>query len=126
MPQEIPAKAGHAVVYTAIYGDYDKLKQPRAQDVPCDFICFTDNETLLGRAGLWRIIVAPRPEPHPRMQAKYYKIMSHLVFPGGQLAPCYDWPGERVNYDDVIWVDGSIDIRSPRFVREISAYVGEN
>jgi 3-mercaptopyruvate sulfurtransferase SseA len=29
-------------IYTAIFGDYDELKEPRTQDIECEFICFSD------------------------------------------------------------------------------------
>jgi hypothetical protein len=32
----------HAVVYTAIFGGHDTLKEPVPQDESCEFICFTD------------------------------------------------------------------------------------
>ncbi len=60
-----------AVVYTAIFGGYDALKQPAPQSTPCDFICFTDT-TMPSRAGAWRVIhVRTDRHVHPRMQAKY-------------------------------------------------------
>jgi hypothetical protein len=51
--------------------------------------------------------------------------MSHQVFPHGRLAMHYDrrfWH----RYDTVIWIDGSIQIKSPVFVRELSSYVGSS
>jgi len=125
MPQAAFSQGG-AVVYTAMYGDYDTLKPQPVQDVPCDFICFTDKKDLADPSGCWHIILAPQPPVHPRMQAKYFKLMSHRVFPDGQLAPRYDWPGRRKTYDFVVWTDASIRIFSSAFVREICGDVGEN
>ena len=48
-----------AVVYTAIFGGYDALKQPPPQDEPCDFICYTDGE-MASRVGAWRIVHVKR------------------------------------------------------------------
>ncbi len=48
------AKPVRVCIYTAICGDYDKLKPQPNQTVECDFLCFTDNrevwwqENLLG------------------------------------------------------------------------------
>jgi hypothetical protein len=36
------------VVYTAIFGDYDKL-WPVKKDWGADFICFTDNENIINK-----------------------------------------------------------------------------
>ena len=104
------------VIYTAIYGGYDDLKQPPVQDVPCDYICFTDNKRLKHNSGLWRVVIAKRPPAHPRMQAKYFKLMSHLVFPNGKFG--------FKKYDFTIWIDASIEIKSSAFAREICSYVG--
>lgn len=106
-------------IYSAIFGGYDHLKEPEAQDQPCDFICFTDMD-LPRRVGAWRIIPVPRdPRLHPRMQAKYYKLMSHRIFPRGRLAWRYAPLSRRPSFDLSIWVDGSVRITSPRFVRDM-------
>ena len=61
-----------AVIYTAIFGDYDALNQPAPQEQPCDFICFTDMK-LPPRAGAWRVVAVRRdPRLHPRLQAKRF------------------------------------------------------
>jgi hypothetical protein len=73
-------------IYTAVFGDYDELKEVPTQDVECDLICFTDRPKAR-RGNSWRVTpVARKRELHPRMQAKYYKIMSQEIFPGGRLA----------------------------------------
>ena len=58
-----------SVIYTAIFGNYDELKQPAVQDADCDFICFTD-QRLPARVGAWNVVhVKTRAGMHPRMQA---------------------------------------------------------
>jgi hypothetical protein len=118
-------------VYTAIYGGHDGLKQPPLQDIPCDFICFTDNQELAeSDNGLWRVILVERPPDHPRMQAKYFRMMSHQVFPNGCLARRYRQSVKpalkRTRYDFIIWIDGSCQIKSPSFAREACACVKAN
>ena len=110
-------------IYTAVFGDYDEPKEPPAQDIDCDFFCFTDAPRQQ-HASRWRIIqVARDSRLHPRMQAKRYKLLSHEVFPGGRLAVRYD-PlmalfFSRPRYDATIWVDGSLSLRSARFARDV-------
>jgi hypothetical protein len=116
-------------VYTAIYGGYDDLKPFVAQTVECDWLCFTDRPERLD-AGQWRIIRAPRPEAHPRMQAKYFKLMSHEAFPGGRLARRYEPLGailkRRPKYDALIWIDGCLRIKCPTFVEEFVGHIRDN
>jgi hypothetical protein len=114
-------------VYTAVYGGYDDLKCWPQQTVDTDFICFTD-ETRSGPIDGWNMIAATGRLEHPRMQAKFFKILSHRAFPNGRLA----WRYHRVNalsrrrarYDILIWIDGSIQIRSPSFVEEFVSQIG--
>ena len=108
-----------AVIYTAIFGGYDTLKQPAAQDEACDFICFTDMD-LPRRVGAWRIVPIRRDRrAHPRLQAKHFKLMSHQVFPRGRLAWRYAVLSRRPHFDLSVWVDGSVRIMSPSFVGDM-------
>src|SRR5262249_3180997 len=108
-------------VYTAIFRDYDDLKEPAAQDIGCDFLCFTDAPRVYESA--WRTVsVKLDASLHPRMQAKRYKLLSHEVFPGGRLAfryaPLAALSFSRPRYDATIWVDASLSIRSSAFARD--------
>ena len=113
-------------IYTAIYGGYDALLQPVAQTVDCDFICFTD-APWPDRVGAWRI-VRPRilAGLHPRLRAKYFKVMSHRVFPGGRLAWRFAPLHRRPRYGRLIWIDGCLRIKSPDFAAEFGAHVGQS
>jgi hypothetical protein len=56
-------------IYTAIFGDYDELKEFPVQDIDCDLICFSDGPQPR-RHGAWRVARVPKdPTLHPRMQA---------------------------------------------------------
>lgn len=113
-----------AVVYTAIVGGHDSLKQPIPQDESCDFICFTDAR-IPSRADGWRVINVRRdPKIHPRMQAKWFKLLSHRVFPRGRLALRFAPLSPRPRTDLSIWVDGSFRIKTAKFVRDIRAALG--
>jgi hypothetical protein len=78
------------VTYTAIYGGYDGTLWPAPSLPDVEFICFTDDPDLA--ADGWDVRVVQRPEDHPRMRAKWFKILSHLALP----------EAERT-----LWVDGS-------------------
>jgi len=107
------------VVYTAIFGGHDTLKQPVPQDDPTDFICFTDTPMPF-RVGAWRVFhISPDPKLHPRLQAKWFKLLSHAVFPGGRLALRYAPFSLRRRADMSIWIDGSIQIKCSRFISDM-------
>jgi len=115
-------------IYTAIFGGYDELKEPPAQDVACDFICFSD-APWVRRHSAWRMVrVRTDRTLHPRMQAKRYKLMSHEVFPDGRLAFRYDPVSalsfSRPRYDATIWVDASLSLRSTGFASDITCSIG--
>jgi O-antigen biosynthesis protein len=117
-------------VYTAIYGGYDKLKSVPEQTVDADYVCFTESRELEA-TGPWTIVRnARRPELHPRMRAKFFKVLSHRVFPGGRasLIEAPSWRARRpfTTYDAIVWVDGSIQITSPKFVERMIGGIGES
>lgn len=96
-------------IYTAIFGQYDPLKSQVKQDVPVDFICFTDQEITHAD---WRVI-SVAPEQVPRKQAKYYKLLPHHV-------------PELQGYDYTIWIDGSFVIQRPDFVHWAIGMIQDN
>jgi hypothetical protein len=115
----------HAVVYTAIFGDYDTLKQPAAQDQSSEFVCFTDAKLPSSTKG-WHVVhVTADRKLHPRMQAKQFKLLSHKVFPNGRAADSFASSALRRPADISIWIDGSVQIRSSSFVRDLRAALGE-
>jgi hypothetical protein len=114
-----------AVVYTAIFGGYDTLKQPPLQDEPCDFICFTDSK-MPSRVGAWRVIHVRRNRKiHPRLQAKRFKLLSHRIFPHGRLAAWYALFSIRKRADLSIWIDASIQIKCSTFVKDMRNKLGD-
>lgn len=97
--------SGSIAVYTAMYGAYDDLPDPVAQDIDVDFVCFTDGTDL--RSGTWRVTVDPPRYEHPRMAAKVHKMLPAEVLDG--------------NHRWAIWVDANVQIDSPSFAREAIA-----
>jgi hypothetical protein len=117
-------------VYSAIYGGYDVLKSQPEQTIECDFVCFTDAAGPARVAGWHMIRVDRSRHMHPRMRAKFFKINSHKVFPKGRLAWRYDplasFLGRNQFYDAIVWIDGSIQIKSAKFIEEFVAHIGPN
>jgi hypothetical protein len=73
--------ASRRAVYTAIFGGYDSLQEaPKAALARgIDFICFTDDETLTAPG--WEIRLTSPLYEHPRMSAKHFKALPHIVLP---------------------------------------------
>jgi hypothetical protein len=101
-PPAIMAPA-RAVVVTACYGGVDTTLHPQAaQDMPVDWICFTDRSALEAPPP-WKVIHAPARFEHPCMAAKVHKA-----------TPTVDCP-------DVVWIDASMEVTSRSFVRDALA-----
>jgi len=95
-------------LFTALYSDYDVLRPVMSQAWEgghADCIAFTDREV---HAEGWQVIVTPRPESHPRLQAKYFKLNPHECLR---------------DYDLSVWVDASLRVHSPHLVQDLSKYV---
>lgn len=72
------------IVYTALFGDYDKLRSTSFLDV--EHVLFTDKQREVPG---WRTVVAERQFENPARENRYYKLQPHKFF-----------PGERVLYHD--------------------------
>ncbi len=64
------------VVYTALFGDYDDLIEPKENYEGCDFICFTDQQYL--KSDIWEIRLIKECDMPPNMMNRKYKILPHL------------------------------------------------
>lgn len=64
------------VVYTALFGDYDDLIEPKEKFEGCDFICFTDQEHL--KSDIWEIRLVKECDLPPNMMNRKYKIFPHI------------------------------------------------
>lgn len=84
--------AASIVVYTAVYGDKDELKDSSVSLPNCDLVCFTDNEALESKAFGFQ----PPIHPDPVRAAKIFKIMPHRFFP---------------EYTYSLWVDASVILK---------------
>lgn len=76
------------VVYTAIFGSYDKLIDPEIVSPDIDYVCFTDQPL---HSDVWDIRHVPATG-NTTLQARGYKLLPHIQFP---------------DHDVSIWCDGS-------------------
>lgn len=83
------------VVYTAIFNNYDWLKDPIVIPENIDFICFTDNSKL--KSKVWKIHVIKNHDITPSLMNRQIK----LLYPYSELS----------DYDYSLYVDGSIMIK---------------
>ena len=87
-------------IVSALYGDYDNLRNPPPQDGDVECVLVTDNPDI--ESDVWRIVHRPKPHMKPRMASKHPRML-----------PQY--------YTDAaasIWVDMTIQILSPMFALE--------
>jgi hypothetical protein len=63
-------------VYTAIFGNYDDLKEPAVISKGWKYVCFTDQDF---KSDVWEVMKVPVMPCGPSKTARYYKIMFHKV-----------------------------------------------
>lgn len=98
-----PKAPARAVIVSACYGGVDTQLHGQAdQDMPVDWVCFTDQPTLQVPAP-WRAVHSPPRFDHPCLAAKVHKATP------------------AVDTTDVVWIDASMEITSRSFVREALA-----
>lgn len=85
------------VVYTAITGSYDNLKQPKVVDPGIDYVCFTDSIYGVRQNGIWRMQQIPK-ELQNLSSVKKQRIVK--ICPHRYLK----------EYTTSIWVDGNFSI----------------
>lgn len=67
------------VIYTAIFGDYDELREPAFIPPGCDFVCLTDRPQ---RSKIWQIRVINPPIPGDNTRSnRHPKMLAHEYFP---------------------------------------------
>lgn len=92
-----------AAVVTASYGGVDRTLRPQvAQDIPVDWIVFTDDKELAAPPP-WKVVHAPARFSHPALAAKVHKMVP------------------AVDVTDVVWIDARLQVTSRSFVREALA-----
>lgn len=85
---------GKGVVYSAVTGGYDGIKDPLYVDPEWDYILFTDDPDI--RSDVWRIKVIENPDGLDSVRlARRIKILGHRYLR---------------DYDYSVWVDGKVQI----------------
>lgn len=60
------------VIYTALFSDYEELKEPTVLSPGWEYVCFTDQPL---QSKVWQIIQKPLINNDPQRTARYYKLM---------------------------------------------------
>ncbi|MGB0757158.1 MAG: glycosyltransferase domain-containing protein [Patescibacteria group bacterium] len=81
------------VIYTAIFGAYDRLQEPEVVPEGFDLVVFT-NQSLSSK--VWDVRKVKQPLPDPTRSARLYKIKPHEYLP---------------EYDTSIWMDGNMVLK---------------
>ncbi len=81
------------VIYTAIFGEYDKLYEPKVIESEFDYICFTDNKNLKSKK--WEIRHVENKGLDFDLMNRKYKLLPHLFLKGYELS---------------VYIDGNIKI----------------
>lgn len=68
------------VIYTALFGDYDLLQEPKGNYEGCDFICFTDQYHISSE--YWTFVYVESDQLTSSMLNRKYKILPHLFLSG--------------------------------------------
>ena len=82
------------VVYTALFGDYDDLIDPKEKFEGCDFICFTDQKNL--NTDIWKIRAVEDVDLPQYIMNRKYKLLPHLFLS---------------YYDQSLYVDSNVYIK---------------
>lgn len=81
------------VIYTAIFGNKENLRDPMYMPTGIDLICFTDADF---KSHKWRVIKIDPPHSDPVRAARKIKILAHQYLN---------------EYDQSIWIDGNLIVR---------------
>lgn len=85
------------LVYTALFGGYDCLLEPDFDDNKCDYICITDDRTLVSKK--WNIQLCDE-KSNPIEMNRMYKMLPHRFFK---------------EYDYTLYVDSNVKLLNSPF-----------
>lgn len=78
--KEKPVNKSKKVIYTALTGDYDNLRQPESVCPDCDYICFS-NDIVHQRIGVWEIRRFDYHNSSKVRESRFPKLNPHLLLP---------------------------------------------
>lgn len=96
-------KTEKLVVYTAITGSYDNLKDPAFVDKDITYVCFTDNHEI--KSNVWNVEYISNTKDSDVLFARYIKSQPHIFFP---------------EFETSVWIDGSFHI-----IADIREYINK-
>lgn len=102
-------RGNRMVVYTAIYGNYDSLKEPSVSLDECSLVCFTDSKDL--ESDVFEVRKYPGISFDPTRCVRFFKLLPHLFFP---------------DYEYSIWVDASIVIKKGNLRHLVEKYLRDD
>lgn len=94
-----------AAVITALYGNYDEVKEAPSQSIDVDWVLVTDMPDLPTVYRGWRVVFEPMPGTQNIVAAKRAK--------------CLPW--EYTTAPASVWLDASFRVKSPNAIRELIA-----
>lgn len=93
------------VIYTCLFGHYDKLKTPLIPDKKFDYVCFTNNKNL--KSKFWNIININENDDNLYLSRKL-KILPHKYL---------------INYDKSIYIDSNIVfVANPNYLIDLLSF----
>jgi GT2 family glycosyltransferase len=101
------------VVYTAITGERDTLKDPLFVPPGWRFVCFTDSPHV--RSSVWdvRPLAWSSPDGDPRRTARWHKVNAHTLFPDDRVSIWADASVRATNdWRRLLWYLGSFGLAS--------------
>jgi len=94
------------VIYTAVFGGYEKKVPPPTVVSDARCVCFSDG-CLAEKP--WELIAVKGTESTSRRENRKHKILSHVFFPDAEYT---------------IYIDGNFEVRTP--VEEMLGWLGDN
>jgi GT2 family glycosyltransferase len=111
------------VVYTAITGARDTLKDPLFVPPGWRFVCFTDSPGM--RSNIWdvRPVRWTSPDGDPRRTARWHKINAHLLFPEDEVSIWADASVQATgDWRQLLWYLGSFGLATYEHYMRDCAY----
>lgn len=96
------------VVYTAVFGGYDTLRDPLTVQADVRYVCFTDRPQL--NVNVWEIVIDEKLATSNARAARYRKIRPDIFLPD-------------IHYS--LWVDANILFRGGNLLRLIQTYLSK-
>ena len=108
-------------IYTVIFGDYDQLHPHVKQNIPCDYLCFTNNPNLQTEKDFFQIII---DDPLPRSGLTVHPVNQNiaktiLYRTNLQIVPALK------KYDVCVYIDANAKIADPNLISTILAQAGD-